>query len=67
MPDEYRCATCDYWTGSSIQPYGWCDRINQESERSHPLAFVDGMEGGLETLPEFGCVLWEPKGDTDEP
>ena len=59
-----RCETCTHWTlGSWVSDgYGQCDVATYGT---HVVKIqLHGMgDTLLETAPDFGCVLHEPKGD----
>lgn len=62
MEAERRCATCKHWDNSLVwaaeAQAGFCGKLSNgviyvEGERPHAFA--------IDTPPDFGCVLHEPK------
>lgn len=60
-----KCETCRFWgKKSDSSPRRDCMQITQYRGSEDALAYVY-EESPLETLAEFGCVLWE-SGDPTE-
>lgn len=62
------CSTCRHWQKMMLptrfRSAGHCMRINLKSMDS--LAWTNLHERMLITRPEFGCALWEQKGQRGE-
>jgi hypothetical protein len=73
-PDVFEtrnCETCKWWS-RVYDEWGECSRAysvrnDPDDETSRACAITpDGMEAFLFTLPDFGCVQWEPREEAGD-
>jgi hypothetical protein len=62
------CSTCSHWKETAFGPVGLCGKITENGHTSGDVAIVQGGgeiggEARLLTMPEFGCILHQPKNE----